>query len=96
MFRKCSDAVGWAADKAKTEWWDAGVVMCLGQGAYLHMTQLMPLPLTISCSSKSRLVLPFWSRLTQVVPDKIQEGSKTHVCVQKKVVHNFWSYLLQM
>jgi len=34
------------------------------------MTQLMPLPLTISYSSKSRLVLPFWYRLTRVVPDK--------------------------
>jgi len=31
-----------------------------GQGADLHMAQLMPLPLTISCSSKSRLVLPEW------------------------------------
>jgi len=30
----------------------------------------MPLPLTISCSSKSRLVLPFWYRLIQVVPSK--------------------------
>jgi len=42
----------------KSEWWDAGMVMCLDQGADLHMAQLMPLPLplTISCSSKSRLV----------------------------------------
>jgi len=39
----------------------AGMVMCLGQGADLHVAQLMPLPLTISCSSKSRLVrLPSW------------------------------------
>jgi len=30
---------------------DAGVVICLGQGADLHMAQLMPLPLTVSCSS---------------------------------------------
>jgi len=37
----------------KTEWWDAGVVMCLGQGADLHMAQLMPLPLSVFCSSKS-------------------------------------------
>ena len=49
------------------------MVMCLGQGADLHMAQLMPLPLTISCSSKSRLVLPFWCQLTRVVPDKIQD-----------------------
>jgi len=27
------------------EWWDDGVVMCLGQGADLHMAQLMPLRL---------------------------------------------------
>jgi len=49
----------------KTEWWDAGVVICLEQGADLHMAQLMPLPLTVS-----RLVLPFWYRLTRVVPEK--------------------------
>jgi len=35
-------------------------LFCLGQGADLHMAQLMPLPLTISCSSKSRLVLSEW------------------------------------
>jgi len=46
----------------KTDWWDAGVVM--GQGAGLHIAQLMPLPLTISCSSKSRLFLPFWFYLS--------------------------------
>ena len=33
----------------KTEWWDAGVVICLERGADLHMVQLMPLPLTVSC-----------------------------------------------
>jgi len=41
----------------------------LGWGADLHIAQQMPLPLTISCSSKSRLVLtflvlPFWYLLT--------------------------------
>ena len=35
--------------------------------ADLHMAQLMPL--TVS-SVKSRLVLPFWYRLTWVVPEK--------------------------
>jgi len=33
------------------------MVICLGQSADLHMAQLMPLPLTVSCSSKSRFVL---------------------------------------
>ena len=32
---------------------------CLGWGADLHIAQQMPLPLTISCSSKSILVLTF-------------------------------------
>jgi len=34
------------------------------------MAQLIPLPLTISCSSKYRLVLPFWHQLTCIVPDR--------------------------
>ena len=46
----------------------------------------MPLPLTISCSSKSRLVLtflvlPFWYLLTRVDSDIFQTSSKTVVCV---------------
>jgi len=54
----------------KTEWWGAGVVICLERGADLHMAQLMPLPLTVFAPVKSRLVLPFWYRLTQVVLEK--------------------------
>ena len=34
------------------EWWGAGVVICLERGADLHIAQLMPLPLTVSCFSK--------------------------------------------
>ena len=45
------------------------MVICLERGADLHMAQLMPLPLTVSCFSKIQ-VLPFWYRLTRVVPDK--------------------------
>jgi len=40
------------------------VWLCLGQGADLHMAQLMPLPPTISCCSKSRLDLPSWFYLS--------------------------------
>jgi len=39
----------------KTEWWGTGVVICLGRGAGLHMAQLMPLPLAVSCSSKIQI-----------------------------------------
>jgi len=46
QFLQCFDVVGWA------EWWVVGVVICLERGAYLNMAKLMPLPLTVSCSSK--------------------------------------------
>jgi len=31
------------------------MVICLGRGADLHMTQLMPLPLIVSCFSKIQI-----------------------------------------
>jgi len=39
--------------------WGAGVVTCLEQGANLHMAQLMPLPLTVSCFSKIQIGFTF-------------------------------------
>jgi len=36
----------------KTEWWGAGMVICLERSADLHTAQLMPLTLTVSCCSK--------------------------------------------
>ena len=44
------------------------MVICLERGAYLYITQLMPLLLTVSCFSKIQVGLPFWYRLTRVVP----------------------------
>jgi len=35
------------------------VVVSLEQGAYLHMAQLMPLPLTVSCCSKIQTSFTF-------------------------------------
>jgi len=55
------------------EWWVAafaGVVISLEQDANLHMAQLMPLPLTVSCFSKIQIGFTFWYRLTRVVPEK--------------------------
>jgi len=40
-------------DKIKEN--ESVVVMCLGQGADLHMAQLMPLTLTVSCFSKIQI-----------------------------------------
>ena len=62
---QCFDAVGWAAGRAghsackKTEWRGAGVVICLERGAELHMAQLMPMPLTVSCFSKIQIGFTF-------------------------------------
>jgi len=43
----------------KQEWWGAGVVVCLEIGADLHMAQLMPLPLTVSCFGKIQIDFTF-------------------------------------
>ena len=44
------------------------MVIYLELGADLHMAQLMPLPLTVF--SKIQIGLPFWYRVTWVVPEK--------------------------
>jgi len=43
----------------KTEWWGAGVVVCLEQGADLHMAKLTPLPLIVSCFRKIQIGFTF-------------------------------------
>ena len=43
----------------KKQWWGAGVVFCLEQGADLHMAQLMPLLLSVSCFSKIQIGFTF-------------------------------------
>jgi len=56
-------ATGKASGLEKTEWWGAGVVICLERVADLHTAQLnelMPLPLTVSCFSKN----PDWFYLS--------------------------------
>ena len=42
-----------------TEWWAAGMVICLERVADLHMAQLMPLPLTVSFFSKIQIGFTF-------------------------------------
>jgi len=43
----------------KNEWWGVGVVVCLERGAGLRVAQLMPLPLTVSCSSGIQIGFAF-------------------------------------
>ena len=79
---QCFDAVGWAAGRAsackKTEWWGAGMVICLERGADLHMVQLMPLPLTVSCFSKIQISFTF---LLPAYPFSPGKGVVKRVCV---------------
>ena len=75
----------------KTEWWGAGMVIWLERGADLHCIW----PSWCHCHSlslallKSRLVLPFWYRLTWVVPDK-GPLNDVCVCVTLAVDRSFW------
>jgi len=65
------------------------VVISLDRGADLHMAQLMPLPLTVSCFSKIQIGLPFWYRLTQAVPEK-GPLKQVFVCVCLKWMYAQW------
>jgi len=51
--------VGWQERHPACENWGAGVVVGLEQGADLHTSQLMPLPLTVSCFSKIQIGFTF-------------------------------------
>jgi len=57
----------------KTERWGAGMVICLEQDADLHMAQMMPLPLTVSCFSKIHIGFTF------LVPAHPGSPGKRHV-----------------
>ena len=62
----------------KNEWWGAGVVICLERGADLHMAKLMPLPLTVSCSSKIQIGFTF---LVPAHPGNPRQRVIKRVCV---------------
>ena len=63
------------------------MVICVERGADLHMAQPMPLPLTVSCSSKIQIDLHFWYRLTRVVPVKGPLNGCVCVCVQQWLIN---------
>jgi len=74
----------------KTECWDAGMVICLGRVADLHMAKLMPLPLTISCSvNPDWFYLPGFTFLVPAYPGNLGQspgGCKMVVVVVVVVV----------
>ena len=62
----------------ETEWRGAGVVICLELGADLHVVQLMPLPLTVSCFSKIEIGFTF---LVPAHPGSPGQRAVKWVCV---------------
>jgi len=62
----------------KTEQWGAGMVICLERGADLHMAQLMPLPVTVSCFSKIQIGFTF---LVPAHPGSPGQRAVKRVCV---------------
>jgi len=83
---QCFDAVGWLQEgylACKKLSGGAGVVVCLGRGADLHMAQLTPLPLTASFFSKIQIGFTFLvpARLTRLLTDKGSLNGCVCVCV---------------
>ena len=54
------------------------MVVCLVRGAGLHMAQLMPLPLTVSCSSKIQIGFTF---MVPAHPGSPGQRAVKRVCV---------------
>ena len=85
---QCFHAVGRKGIRpVKTEWWGAGMVVCLERLSFWSEVQTCIWPSWCHChplslaSVKSRLVLPFWYQLTWVVPDKGPLNGYVCVCV---------------
>ena len=70
----------------KTEWWGAGMVICLERGADLHIAQLMPLPLAVSCSSKIQIGFLFLV-LTHLGSHGQRAVKRVCVCVCERDVY---------
>jgi len=75
--------VGWQEGHPackKTEWWGAGVVICLERDADLRTAQLMPLPFTVSCFSKIQIGFTF---LAPAHPGSPVKSAVKRMCVCK-------------
>ena len=75
----------------KTESWGAGVVICLERGADLHMVPLMPLPLTVCCSSKIQIGFTF---LVSAHQGSTGQRAVKRVCVCGHPVYGFFCYFV--
>jgi len=79
----------------KTEWWGAGMVICLERGADLHITQLMPLPLTVSCFCKIQIAFTFLVPAYPCSPgQRVVKWVCVYACVKAESRHLKHSCLL--
>ena len=67
------------------------MVVCLERGADLHMAQLMPLPLTVSCSNKIQIGFTF---LVPAHLDSPGQRAVKRVLYMKCVCLKNYEYLL--
>ena len=68
------------------------MVICLERDAYLHMAQLMPLPLTVSCFSKIQIGFTF---LVPAHPGSPGKRAVKRVCVCGCAwIHNYTDWAL--
>ena len=62
------------------------MVICLERGADLHMAQLMPLPLTVSCFSKIQIGFTF---LVLAYPGSPGKRAVKRVCVFRPCIYHW-------
>jgi len=74
----------------KTEWWGAGMVICLERDADLHTAQLKPLPLTVSCFSKIQIGFTF------LVPPYLGSPGKWAIKRMRVCYHGCTEYSLHI
>ena len=60
------------------------MVVCLERGADLHMAQLMPLPLTVSCFSKIQIGFTFLVLAHQCSPGKRNGCVCWRICCDRR------------
>ena len=68
------------------------MVICLEQDADLHMAQLMPLPLTVSCCSKIQIGLTF---LVPAHPGSPGKRAVKRVCVYANLIKCLFDWLVR-
>jgi len=88
---RCWLGGGEGIQHVKTEWCGAGMIIWLERGAVLHMAQLMPLPLTVSCFSKIQIGFTFLILADLGTPRKT--SCYTDVCI---FFLHFWEQLAQV